>query len=208
MVRLWVHCGQHARSHFFCCSLSPVRTTSSTPNRDRASYNIGVECSVRDFRTEDFDALWRLDQACFPPGISYSRLELATYMRRRGSFTLVSEALHNSSPPARPGFEPPRIVGFIVGEVGRSGTGHIITIDVLATARRSGIGSRLLSAAESRLGVANCRSVTLETAVDNHSALAFYKRHGYFLVKTVPRYYSNDVDAFVLQKPLHDKVVT
>jgi len=30
----------------------------------------------------------------------------------------------------------------------------------------------------------------------------FYKRHGYSVVKTIPRYYSNGVDALVLQKDL------
>ncbi len=43
--------------------------------------------------------------------------------------------------------------------------------------------------------------VLLETAVDNEGALAFYKRHGYFLVKIVPRYYSTG-DAFILKKDL------
>jgi [ribosomal protein S18]-alanine N-acetyltransferase len=167
-----------------------------------------VEFTVRDFRTEDFDTLWRIDQACFPPGISYSRLELATYMRRRGSFTLVTEPSTNSKPDPKSGDQPSGIVGFIVGEVGRKETGHIITIDVVATARRGGIGSKLLTAAEDRLRSADCRSVTLETAVDNQSALAFYKRHGYFLVQTIPRYYSNDMDAFVLEKALSSPSLT
>jgi ribosomal protein S18 acetylase RimI-like enzyme len=32
--------------------------------------------------------------------------------------------------------------------------------------------------------------------------LLFYKRHGYEVVKTIPRYYSNGVDALVLRKEL------
>jgi len=47
-----------------------------------------------------------------------------------------------------------------------------------------------------------CRSIYLETAVDNAAALAFYKRHRYDVIKTVPRYYSNGVDALVLEKNL------
>jgi ribosomal protein S18 acetylase RimI-like enzyme len=80
--------------------------------------------------------------------------------------------------------------------------GHIITIDVVAAARRSGVGSGLLAAAEDQLRAVRCCGVRLETAVDNLGALGFYKRHGYFLERTVPHYYSNGVDALILRKDL------
>ena len=73
---------------------------------------------------------------------------------------------------------------------------------MVAAARRAGVGSLLLRAAEDRLRCAQCPSVGLETAVDNVSALAFYKRHGYSVIETLPRYYSNGVDALVLEKNL------
>ncbi len=78
----------------------------------------------------------------------------------------------------------------------------MITIDVVKDVRRLGVGSLLMEAAEGRLRKLNCHAVSLETAVDNQSALIFYKQHGYFTVKTIPRYYSNGVDALVLQKDL------
>lgn len=145
---------------------------------------------LRDFRPEDFDTLWKIDQQCFAPGIAYSRFELKVYLRRRTSFSLIAELDSGS------------IAGFIVAETGRRRAGHIITIDVLPGARRLGIGSKLLQAAEGRLWAAGSERVELETAVDNASAIAFYKRHGYFLVKTIPRYYSIGVDALVMGKDL------
>lgn len=168
--------------------------------------------TIRDFQPCDFEVLWRIDQDCFPPGISYSRTELKVYIRRRGSFTLVAADAAPSPPatnvpdPGKGGKHPPPIsstnlAGFLVAEADR-GSGHIITIDVVAAARRSGVGSLLLRAAEDRLRAAGCRSVELETAVDNVSALSFYKRHTYSVIKTFPRYYSNGVDALVLQKEL------
>jgi ribosomal-protein-alanine N-acetyltransferase len=95
----------------------------------------------------------------------------------------------------------PTILGFLVAE-SRRGTGHLITIDVLPDARRYGLGSKLLTAAEERLQSVSCRRIYLETAVDNLPAIAFYKRHKYSVVRTVPRYYSNGVDAFLLEKNL------
>jgi [ribosomal protein S18]-alanine N-acetyltransferase len=147
------------------------------------------EFTIRDSTPEDFEALWRMDQECFPPGIAYSRRELGLYMRHRRAFTLVAIDATDQS-----------IAGFIVAYGGS--TGHVITIDVAPKARRSGVGSLLLRAVEERLAAAGIDTVGLETAVDNLAALSFYKRHGYSVIRTWPRYYSNGVDALVLEKKL------
>jgi [ribosomal protein S18]-alanine N-acetyltransferase len=152
-------------------------------------YNVAVAFVIRDSKPEDFETLWRMDQECFPPGISYSKQELKAYMRQRGSFTLVATSVDES-----------KVAGFIVVHDGP--TGHVITIDVDTTARRAGVGSSLLRAAEDRLRASGARVVGLETAVDNASALSFYKRHGYTVIRTWPRYYSNGVDALVMKKDL------
>jgi [ribosomal protein S18]-alanine N-acetyltransferase len=182
------------------------------PSSGPPHYNGPVPFTIRDFQPSDFETLWRIDQDCFPPGISYSRTELKVYMRRRGSFTLVAADAAPSAPAttvsesgkgtkhSQP-MASANLAGFVVAEADR-GSGHIITIDVIAAARRSGVGSLLLRAAEDRLRAAGCPSVELETAVDNVSALSFYKRHAYSVIKTFPRYYSNGVDALVLQKDL------
>lgn len=151
-----------------------------------------VKSSVRDFRPEDFEALWRIDQECFPPEIAYSRVELLYYMHRRNAFTLVAE-----NPDA------PEIVGFTVVEYSTAKrSGHIITIDVRETARRTGTGSLLMERAEAKLHAVKCTAVFLETAIDNKAAIAFYKRRGYFVLKTLPRYYSGELDAFLMGKKL------
>lgn len=155
--------------------------------------------TVRDYRREDFNTIWAIDQACFVPGIAYSQYELRAYIRRSGGFTLVAE----TETDEHVGGEPERaVLGFVVAESSRRGVGHIITIDVRSEARRHRIGSMLLEAAEVRLRSAQCHAVRLETAVDNVSALAFYKRHGYDVIQTIPHYYSNGVDALLLEKDL------
>ena len=135
--------------------------------------------------------LWSIDQACFAPGIAYSEFELRSYIRRKRAFTLVAEQPKTHE-----------IVGFLVAEGGHDRPAHIITVDVLPDHRKQGVGSLLLDAFEKRAIESGSAVVRLETAVDNAAAIAFYKRKGFDVIGTYPRYYSNGVDALVLQKQL------
>jgi ribosomal-protein-alanine N-acetyltransferase len=155
----------------------------------RGPLQCGVAFVIREFKPEDFEVLWGMDQECFPPGIAYSKAELKSFVRHRGSFTLVAADDKNG-----------KAAGFIVVYGGP--VGHVITIDVDPAARRAGVGSLMLRTAEERLWSAGSRAVGLETAVDNLAALSFYKRHGYSVIRTWPRYYSNGVDALVMKKGL------
>lgn len=148
-----------------------------------------MECSLRDYRDSDFETLWRIDQECFPPALAYSRPELAGYIRRRGSVTLVAEL-------------GGKIAGYIVAERGGRKVGHIITLDVRAQARRAGLGAKLMASAEERLRAWGCSSVLLEVAVDNPTAIAFYHRQGYATLATIPGYYNDRTDALLLGKKL------
>ena len=186
--------GSGSRLHFFQdwawrAVENPGRLTPKTPALASPVYNGGVPFVIRDFKPEDFETLWRMDQECFPPGISYSKRELNVFLRRRGSLTLVAADAHKG-----------KIAGFIVVHAGA--TAHVITIDVDREARRMGVGSLLLRAAEERLRAEGANAVGLETAVDNITAVSFYKRHGYSVIRTWPRYYSNGVDALVMKKDL------
>jgi len=161
-----------------------------------------VRFTIRNYRPEDFRTLLAIDQSCFAPGIAYSAFELKTYIQRRKAFTFVAEetaeAEHST---ARGSPEGASVLGFLVGERTRA-IGHIITLDVVAEARRHQVGSALLQLAEKQLRLWNCTLARLETAVDNISALSFYKRHRYHVIQTIPRYYSNGVDALLLEKDL------
>jgi len=80
--------------------------------------------------------------------------------------------------------------------------GHVVTLDVLASARRRGIGRALLSGIEERLRKAGARRIQLETAEDNAPALAFYEALGYEPVARLPGYYGPGKPAVRLKKRL------
>lgn len=147
--------------------------------------------TLRDFRQGEFTQIWELDQECFPRGIAYSQRELKHYMSAPGTFTIVAEAQKAAA-----------IAGFLVGQRHRRQIGHVVTIDVRPKFRREGVGSMLMREAEARLLQQGCHSIFLETAVDNESAIEFYKRLGYTIYRTLPGYYLGELDAFLMGKKL------
>ncbi len=152
---------------------------------------------LRNYSHSDFGELFKLDQKCFEPGISYTRRELAWYMNLRGAFTIVGETQDKHAAW--------QIAGFAIGQQPRRALGHVVTIDVLPGARRTGLGTRLMREIETRLKNEGCETIFLETAVDNTAAIAFYKRLGYYVVKTIPRYYLGKIDALLMAKDLREK---
>ena len=170
---------------------------------------------LREYKKSDFDELWKIDQQCFDREIAFSRPELASYIERRHSFTYVAEVVPDpddrAGQPAptgsiegKQGTPKPRrpIAGFITVEMTKQAYGHVITIDVLAEHRRHGLGTVLLQAAENRVRKINGFMLVLEVAVNNDPARAFYERHGFKVIKPLPRYYAHKIDGLFLTKRL------
>ena len=120
----------------------------------------------RDDRRSDFESMWKLDRECFPPGIAYSRSELRAFLSRRTAETIVVES-------------DGRLVAFVLGWRRTRTEGHVITLDVTASARRRGLGRRLMVELEARFRAAGIQQVQLETAATNAIAIGFYQRLGY-----------------------------
>jgi [ribosomal protein S18]-alanine N-acetyltransferase len=135
-----------------------------------------------------------IDHACFVAGIAYPEDEMRHFLSRRSAITLVAE-------------DENEIRGFVIADRFRSrrgahSMGRIITIDVTPDVQRSGVGTLLLTAVEQALKRAECDYVSLEVAVDNASAMKFYKKHGYSVLKVLPRYYLNSIDGLLMGKKL------
>ncbi|HEY2116675.1 MAG TPA: N-acetyltransferase [Candidatus Angelobacter sp.] len=150
--------------------------------------------SVRQYEPEDFSRLLEIDQSCFVEGIAYSKEEMHYFVGMPTAIPLV-------------GLQHDKIMGFLIADRFRPrrasrSVGKIITIDVAPQAQHSGLGTLLMSSAEAELKLAGCDYVSLEVAVDNEPALRFYKKHGYSVLKVLPRYYLDSIDGLLMGKRL------
>jgi ribosomal-protein-alanine N-acetyltransferase len=141
---------------------------------------------LRAYDPRDFSALFRLDQSCFPAGISYSKTSLRYFLSLRSADCLVA-------------MEDAHIAGFILTEENPP-LAHVITLDVAEKFRRRGIGSALLAESERNLALRGVRTILLETATDNDAGVAFWQRHGYRIEATLKRYYLGRLDAYEMRK--------
>jgi len=144
--------------------------------------------TLRSYEPHDFAALHRLDQSCFPAGVSYSKTTLHYFLTIASADCVVAA-------------DGVRIAGFILTEENPP-LAHIITLDVAEVHRRHGVGSALLRESEKNLALRGVRSVLLETAIDNEAAVAFWKRHGYRIEAVLKRYYLARLDAYEMRKIL------
>jgi [ribosomal protein S18]-alanine N-acetyltransferase len=144
--------------------------------------------TLRDYEPHDFAAIHRLDQACFPSGISYSKTTLKYFLSLPSADCIVAT-------------ENDRIAGFILTEENPP-LAHIITLDVAEAVRRHGVGTLLLEKSERNLTLRGVRHVLLETAVENAAAVAFWQRHGYRIEAGLKRYYLGRLDAYEMRKIL------
>ena len=144
--------------------------------------------TIRQYEARDFGALYRLDQACFPPGISYSKFSLQYFLNLPAADCLVAEG-------------GKKLAGFILAEANPP-LAHIITLDVAEEHRGKGVGTSLLAEMEKHFQYRGVHSVLLETAVDNERGIAFWQHHGYRTEAVLKRYYLGRVDAYEMRKLL------
>jgi len=165
-----------------------VEEGGGTALRWRDSRNAAMPATIRPYEARDFSAIHKLDQACFVPGISYSKWTLQHFLDLDSADCLIAE-------------EGKQLAGFILAE-SNPPLAHIITLDIAEAHRRKGVASALLREMEEHFAYHGVQAVLLETAVDNEGAIAFWKRHGYSPQVVLKRYYLGRVDAYEMRKRL------
>src|SRR5690349_13708871 len=125
-----------------------------------------VVMQLRPYRASDFEALYQIDLACFPAGVSYSRAELGEFSVHRNSNMWVAAAEEDNAGAPVSRCVPGRV-------------GPIVALGVAAPWDRRGGGSALMAARDDWAALQPTSLIYLEPAEDNSPAQRFYAARGY-----------------------------
>ena len=145
--------------------------------------------TLRPVTFKDLEALYALDQVCFPPGIAYSRGELRRFLGIATAQGVLAD---------REG----TLAGFAVGYLTRRRTAHVVTLDVVPGERRRGLGKVLLEALLERLARAGAVAARLEVSTENTGAIAFYEKLAFRVRRPLPGYYGPGRDGLEMERPI------
>ena len=144
---------------------------------------------IRESRLDDLDSLVELEQLCFEHE-RFHRRQLRYLLTKAQGKVLVYE---------RAG----QVSGALILSWRRdSSVARITSVAVRPEYRGQGIGTVLVSQAETIARVRGLKKINLEVRLDNKKAISFYEGHGYTRVALQPDYYGDGMAGIYYQKLL------
>ncbi|MCK4885718.1 GNAT family N-acetyltransferase, partial [Candidatus Bathyarchaeota archaeon] len=141
---------------------------------------------LRRFKTSDLDGVIRINRECLPE--NYTALFFINLYKRFPGTFIVAEA-------------DGEIVGYIMCRIetgipsfkllGITKKGHVISVAVLPSHHRKGIGYALIREAMQAMVNYNAKECYLEVRESNLSALHLYKKLGFETARTLRNYYAD-----------------
>jgi [ribosomal protein S18]-alanine N-acetyltransferase len=152
---------------------------------------------LRKFEPDDLQDVMQINRVCLPE--NYTDMFFVDLHERFPETFIVAE-------------QDNELLGYIMCriEVGLSNfglgglmrKGHVVSLAVMPQARRRGVASALLQAAMGGIVGYKGKQIYLEVRVTNEAGVNLYKKSGLEVTRTVPGYYSDGEDAYVMSKKL------
>jgi len=152
---------------------------------------------LRKFEPDDLQDVMRINRVCLPE--NYTDMFFMDLHERFPETFIVAEEDHD-------------LVGYIMCriEVGLSNyglgglirKGNVVSLAVMPQARRRGVASALLKGAMDGMCNYKAKQIYLEVRVTNEAGVNLYKKMGLEITRTIPGYYSDGEDAYVMSKKL------
>ncbi len=137
-----------------------------------------MEIKIETASVKLLDKLFKIEEQCFDQE-AFTKHQIAYLLSDYNTLALAAKADNE-------------IAGFIIAQIEIENDtlfGHIVTINVLPTFRRKGIGRKMLQEIETILkqkGITECH---LEVREDNSQALKLYQNSGYQKIGRLEKYY-------------------
>jgi [ribosomal protein S18]-alanine N-acetyltransferase len=152
---------------------------------------------LRKFEPDDLQDVMRINRVCLPE--NYTDMFFMDLHERFPETFVVAEEDHD-------------LIGYIMCriEVGLSNyglgglirKGHVVSLAVMPQARRRGVASALLNGAMAGMVNYKAKQIYLEVRVTNEAGVNLYKKLQMEITRTIPGYYSDGEDAYVMSKKL------
>lgn len=141
-----------------------------------------MQVIIREYSVKDFKEVLEIDSEAFNPrNPSFDVYIYLTY----GTDLFVAEIGN-------------KVVGYVVTMEVDKFTGKIVSIAVRKEFRGKGIGEALMRKAIERLIMRGKQKIALEVRVSNKVAQQLYRKLGFKIVETIPKYYSDGEDAYYM----------
>ena len=152
--------------------------------------------TFRGYEEADFEAMFRLDEACFEGAFRFSRAMMRRFAEAKKARVVIAEE--------------EGLAGFCIVHVERvegGRVGYVVTLDVAAAWRRKGLAAELMRRVETEAHEAGCGAMVLHVFVENDGAIRFYERCGYERWTRARGFYGEGGDAWVYRKVLSQGAV-
>ncbi|MGB7547149.1 MAG: N-acetyltransferase [Terracidiphilus sp.] len=146
----------------------------------------------RLYASEDFGALYAIEETCFQPPFRFGRGYMRHLVERPNTATWIAE-------------ENGTMAGFAIVEWTRKTGGaiaYIQTIEVTPEQRGGGIGAELLRRVEGSARAADAAVLWLHVDAGNTRAIRLYEAQGYFCEGRQEDYYAPGRAALIYRKVL------
>ena len=159
---------------------------------------------IRAIRTADCDAIAAIEEQTFNTALD--RGQLLTFMKMPAFCGFVDDTnipnTPNTADKQKNPDRPKNLTGYLLATI-TVDEAEILSIAVCADHQKCGRGTGLLRRFLAYIVAQDVKTVLLEVAADNLSALALYGRHGFSEIGRRPSYYKRsdgDCDAILMRR--------
>jgi len=157
--------------------------------------------TLRRFDSSDLERVMHINRVCLPE--NYTSFFFLDLHKRFPETFLVAE-------------ENGEVVGYVMCRIetglpsfgiGIRKKGHVISIAVLPEYQRHGVGYALMQEAMQSMLLYNAKECFLEVRTSNTPAVKLYKKMEFEIRRTLPGYYTDGEDAYVMARKLPFKPI-